>query len=148
GPGDPARIRVLDASDGRVLFNVGLVGSRVTAVAFSPDGERLAAVDADGSVTLRDVASGQGPRTLGKVKAAWIKLAYSPDGRWIASNDEGIGRDTKLVIWDARTDCVAHTVNAGPSKLNGLAFSPDGRRIAAVGDDVLLRIWDAETGKL
>ena len=69
GPGRPVRIRVMDAADGRVLSDIGLIGSRVTAVAFGPDGERFAAVDADGSVMLRDVANGQALHMLGKVKA-------------------------------------------------------------------------------
>ena len=59
----------MDAANGRVLINVSLIGSQVTAVAFGPDGKRLAAVDADGSVMLRDVANGQALHSLDKVKA-------------------------------------------------------------------------------
>jgi WD40 repeat protein/serine/threonine protein kinase len=144
GPGRPARIRVIDAADGRVFIDVGLMGSRVTAVAFSPDGKHITTVDADGSITVRNVANGLALYTLSKLRAT--TLAYSPDGRWIVANDEGIGRDTRLVIRDAGTGHMVHSLDAGPSRLNGLAFSPDGRRVAAVGDDSLLRVWDTETG--
>jgi WD40 repeat protein len=155
GSGRPLRIRVIDAEDGRVLSDVGLVSSQATAVAFNPDGKRLATVDADGAFTVRDVANGQALHMLDQVKVT--RLDYSPDGRWIASTEGGIGRDTKfpgealsakapLVIRDAGTGHMVHSLDAGPSNLNGLAFSPDGHRVAAVGDDSLLRVWDTETG--
>jgi WD40 repeat protein len=156
GPGRPVRIRVIDAADGRILSDFGLVSSRAAAVAFNPDGKRLATLDADGWVILRDIANGQALQMLDKLSDASHQtnsdsskvtgLDYSPDGRWIASNEGGIGRETRLVIRDAKTGRVAHSLDAGPSRLTGLAFSPDGRLVAAAGDDTLLRVWDAETG--
>jgi WD40 repeat protein len=155
-PDHPVRIQLIDAMDGRILSDIGLVSSQAAAVAFNPDGKRLATLDADGRVTLRDIANGQVLQMLDKLSdpsrqtysdsSKVTGLDYSPDGRWIASKEGGIGRETRLVIRDARTGHMAHSLDAGPSGLTGLAFSPDGRRVAAAGDDTLLRVWDAETG--
>jgi hypothetical protein len=82
--------------------------------------------------------NGQVLLTLGKVRAT--RLAYSPDGRWIAANDEGTGHATKVVIWDAKTGRWARSLDAGAYSLKGLAFSPVGRRIAAIGDDLWVRV--------
>jgi WD40 repeat protein len=65
----------------------------------------------------------------------------------IAANDEGTGRATKVAIWDAKTGRLARSLDAGAYSLEGLAFSRDGRRIAAIGDDLRVRVWDAETGR-
>jgi WD40 repeat protein len=156
-PGHPLRIRVIDAADGRILSDIGLGSSQAAAVAFNPDGKRLTTLDAEGWVTLRDIANGQALQRLHKLSDAprptksdsskVTGLDSSPDGRWIASNEGGIGQETRLVIRDARTGRVAHALDAGPREVTGLAFSPDGRRIAAAGNDTLLRVWDAETGE-
>jgi WD40 repeat protein len=145
GRGQANHVRVRDAADGRILLDVEGIGAWGSAVAFSPDGARLPAVDADGSIRIRDAASGRVLLTLGQVKAT--RLASSPDGRWIAANDEGTGQATKVVIWDAKTGRWARSLDAGAYSLEGLAFSRDGRRIAAIGDDLRVRVWDAETGR-
>jgi hypothetical protein len=51
-PGRPVRIRVIDAADGWVLNDVRLIGSRVTAVAFGPDGMRLVPSSYEGTEDL------------------------------------------------------------------------------------------------
>jgi WD40 repeat protein len=145
GPGSPSRVRVRDAIDGGILIDVGSTRSEGAAVAFSPDGARLAGIDEDGSLKVRDGDNGRIVYTLGNVKAA--TLAYSPDGRWIAANDEGDSHHTLVVIWDAKTGRLARSLDAGAYSLEKLAFSPDGRRIAAISDDLRVRVWDAESGR-
>jgi WD40 repeat protein/serine/threonine protein kinase len=143
GRGRPDQVRVRNAADGRILLDIRGTGTWQSAVAFSPDGARLAATDADGSMRVRDAVNGRALLTLGKVKAS--KVAYSPDGRWIAANDEGTGQATKMVVWDARTGNLARSWDAGSGSLHGLAFRSDGRRVAAISRDLRVRVWDVET---
>ena len=86
-PGRPVRIRVIDAADGWVLNDVCLIGSRVTAVTFGPDGHLLAAGSADKTVRIWDLATGQESRTL-IGHSDWVTdVSLGPDGsRLVSSN--------------------------------------------------------------
>jgi WD40 repeat protein/serine/threonine protein kinase len=70
-------------------------------------------------------------------------LAYSPDGRNIASASE----DRTARIWDAGTGQELRTFRGHSSNVLDVAFSPDGRRVASVGMDRIVRVWDPATAR-
>ena len=52
-----------------------------------------------------------------------------------------------MKVWDVVTGRLLHDLDGGTEKVFGVAFDPDGRRLAAVGSNGQLRLWDAATGR-
>ena len=81
-------------------------------------------------------------------RATVIKVAFSPDGRQIASVD----MDGAFEIRDPRTGQVLHTLErqALPNRarlVRGLAYSPDSRTLALARQDGTVRLWNATDGQ-
>ena len=115
---------------------------RVCAVAFSPDGRRLASVGDDGTVRVWDPATGAGLAILAGHDGTVAAVAFSPDGRRLAS----VGDDGTVRVWDPATGAGLAILAGHDGTVAAVAFSPDGRRLASVGDDGTVRVWDPATG--
>jgi WD40 repeat protein/serine/threonine protein kinase len=104
------------------------------SLAFSPDGKKLLWSDADSAVNLWDLETDE-VRTFKGHKGTCRGVAFDPRGRWVAS---GSG-DGTAKLWDLES---GHEVQSLPTPfVEGLAFSPDGRYLAAATESGA-RMWD------
>ena len=118
-----------------------------TTVAFSPDGRYLAGGGGNHMI-LSDARTGKVVRKLWLNGGGGQNLSFSPDGRFLASAG---GADT-IAIWEIDTGKkyvpIAPNLNARTyrtaERISGVAYSPDGRRLATSGEAI--RVWDVATG--
>ncbi|MFI9250099.1 helix-turn-helix domain-containing protein [Streptomyces sp. NPDC053069] len=113
----------------------------VAALALRPDGRQLAVATLQGCVTVTGLdPAGARPYSLTCDKEIAQGLAYSPDGTRIAT----AGQRGTLTVRDAADGRLRNRRHVPGANLLSVAFSPDSRRIAAVGHDNLAILWQPE----
>jgi WD40 repeat protein len=135
---DHGVFRSLDARDGRVAASFEGRGS-LLAVAYSPDGEIVAAGDEEGRIHLLDAATARSIRVILGDDCDLKALAFSPDGRTLAA--AGLGRVVRL--WDASTGEELLSLTGHEAQINSMAFSPDGETLASADHSGIVRFWRA-----
>jgi WD40 repeat protein/class 3 adenylate cyclase/tRNA A-37 threonylcarbamoyl transferase component Bud32/energy-coupling factor transporter ATP-binding protein EcfA2 len=116
-----------------------LPASDAQALAFSPDGGRLAVADLLGNVRLLDLRSGR-VHDGSRLPTGAISLSYSPDGKLLAVGLANHGTELR----DGRSlRVVARLSNgAGEDADRAVRFSPDGRLLAVTSHDGYTQLWD------
>lgn len=164
-------VRLLDTRTGQRKWEYKGTGSQTLSVAYSPDGQTLAC--GSGAALLLNTRTGKLTRTLKPAIGHVVGVAFSPDGRILA----GAGADTqslgvqaegngRVTMWDVSTGEIRRTLKGTTEHMFEVAFSPDGRTIAAGGrgsskmsqdrfsglrvskKSSVVRLWDVATGGL
>ncbi|KAH8108525.1 hypothetical protein DFH11DRAFT_1084988 [Phellopilus nigrolimitatus] len=120
-----------------------LVGSEVTSIAYSPDGQHIVSGSYDNTVRIWDAKTGQQLHELSGHSSQVNAVAYSPDAQHIVSGSY----DNTVRIWDAKTGQQLHELSGHSSQVNAVAYSPNGQYIVSGSDDKIVRIWDAKSGQ-
>ncbi len=155
-------LQALTSSEGVVrLYDLAGASSQVLAgpdallgLAYSLDGKALAVSNANGEIQMLDPATGGLLKTLSGHHALSnrpAQLAFSPDGRFLASIEGGAvnmaGLEQSIVqVWDVASGDVFETLDklegAGHilpiDKVQGIAFSPDSSKLGVVFLNYLL----------
>jgi len=145
--GGVSAARAWDSSTGEELFRIGHVLD-VNEVAFSPDGEYLATASWDGTAKIVDRA-GRVIQVLGEPSDGQFNfsdVAFSYDGRMVATAQAIYARRERVLIWDwARRDLVL-TIDADSDfDFPQVDFDPTGPRIVLTGSDGLAEVWDVDS---
>ncbi len=147
-------LRLWDPDRGAAARTIAQHGAAVTDVCFSPTGDRIVSLGADDVARVWDVESGK-PLCVfcGHQKAVpgadpWAvpqRVAFAPAGDRVAT----AGQDGTARVWDAVTGAERLVLPGHAGGCGGVAFSPDGQRLATFGKypTVLVHVWDAATGK-
>jgi WD40 repeat protein len=120
-------------------------GVTLAAIAFAPNGHRLATVGQDGTLRLWDVSSGGQLAAIPAHRGVAYDVAYSPDGRTIATAGGG---DRTARLWDADSGHPLRTLSAHSAGVTSVAFSRDGQELVTGSDDRTVRVWDVSSGQL
>ncbi len=159
------RLVAWDAASGRELIRFKVVANNgyVSPATewCSPDGLRVAIADKDGVIRVWDLATGQELLAFrgghGVRSFSWL-IQWSPDSRWLLVEDWHAGT---LQVWDTTASQEAQAICSN-TLLSDIAWAPDSRRLAGVGQVMggdlwpdpegrklagKITIWDAATGQ-
>ncbi len=144
-----SEITFWDAATGRQIRKLTEI-SDFGKLDFSPDGKLLALGSnsvKEYALHLLDAATGQQVRKLTGRASPISSVAFSADGRLLASGRRtNIARTDTIKLWDTSTGQMVRTLNGNSYSVKDVAFSKDGRLAAGAGIEV--RFWDAATGQM
>lgn len=127
---------------------------RVNAIAYGPDGGTLVTASRDGTVKAWDLAGGRerftyrglaelGPTVAKDVNDNVLRVAAVAFSKTNVIAASGYG---EIHLIDPDSGTLTRTLKGHTGTVKSIAFRPDGARLASVGDDKTVRIWDVATG--
>ncbi len=131
-----------DPATGKEVRHIDAPEKGVDALAFSRDGKLLAGAGLNGAVILWNAATGQEARRLEGHRQQVKGIAFSPQGDRLISGDAEVAR-----LWDVTSGKVLHAWPVGQGGVSAVAYSPEGRLLAAAGENATAFVWDVESGR-
>jgi WD40 repeat protein len=139
-----AEVCIYNAADGARLNVMQTDDHPVSCLAFSPDGSRLLAGTWKFQVFVWDTKNWnvvhKRPIPDHGAYRAVDAVTWTPDGAIFAAGT----RDGRITMWDAKTGAQRVQIGGLGDGVRALEFSRDGKEVAAIGDDKLLRVYSKE----
>ena len=144
----PGEVFLFDAATWKEVRRIKAHALGVVALAFSPDGKRLAVAGRAFPIRLFDPATGDEISLLTAAEpsvriTSAQRIDFSSNGRLLACGTSG----GTIITWDAFTGRKRLRLHDGPPDQISVAFMPDRDVLVAGGADGLVRIWDLSRGK-
>jgi hypothetical protein len=138
---DRGAVKLWDTANGEQLLEIGSLVV-ATAVAFSPDGTRLATAGADNCAYIWNVGEANGnPLQHFPHEGAVNALSFNVDGTRLATGSA----DRTVRIWDV-ADGSQLELPRHDEEVAAVAFNKDGTLLASGSADHTVRIWDVADG--
>ncbi len=121
----------------------------IYAVAWSPDGRRLATASYDHTVAILDAASGKRLHKLQGHSRGVLAVCWLPDAKTLVS----AGADNSLRVWDAERGRAVRPLDNHTAAVHALAVRPGDAGdapplVASVSDDRSVRLWQPTIGRM
>jgi WD40 repeat protein len=147
---DDRTVRIWDTESGEPNALLVGHGDRITALDVSPDGSLLASASADRTIRLWKVQTNpsHGACRVYKGHSKYVyDVAFDPldsQGTRVLSG----AWDGTVRLWDIVTGETLRVERISPSRVQCVAFSPDGRRIAVGAGERQVKLLDASSGEV
>jgi WD40 repeat protein len=139
----PEEIRTFLSIPGLVGF-IRAHNRAVAALAFSPDGRRLASSGWDNSVRLWQLDA-EAPKEIARVDGSPSGIVFTPDGKTLVTGSP----ESRVVLWDisGTKPKVRYNLSGHKFRPFALAIRSDGKMLASGSLGPVLRLWKIEGGE-
>jgi WD40 repeat protein len=121
---------------------------RVPEAAFTPDGRKLALACTDRQVRLwQPTRATDRPHAMSHAPDEAWAVAFSPDGKLLASGGDNSTHSNCLRVWDAASGRLRWSAPAHTALVSCLTFSPDGSLLATGSYDNTIKLWEPGSGR-
>ena len=142
--GTAGQIELWDIKARRAVREMKPFRDLIYAVAFSPDGKRLAVGSAEGTLRLLDTSSGETITTLTGHSGPVLCVAWAPDGGSLASGSA----DRSIRIWESATGQLLRSLSNHAGAVQAVVFTPDGQTLFSAATDATVRVWVPAVGRM
>jgi WD40 repeat protein len=136
-----AGVHLWEARTGKLMLSIPS-DVEISAIAYAPNGNRLAMADTDGLIQIVDTESGEALATMEGHEGLVSRLAWSPDGTTVAS----ASFDGSARLWNAEEGSEQLVFGEHTVEVSAISFSPDGTLVASSDQDGTIKIWEVASG--